>query len=42
MKAIVKRYYGKFYTLEDVKVFVKSGDLSAEDFKEITGEDYAA
>lgn len=36
------RYYDKgIYDIEDVKVFVKSGDLTEEEFKEVTGEDYA-
>lgn len=37
----VKRYYKKgWYTVEDVAKFVRQGDLSAEEFEEITGEPY--
>lgn len=37
----VKRYFGKhWYTVEDVAKFVRSGDISAEEFEEITGEPY--
>lgn len=37
----VERYYmmGK-YTNEQVKVFVKGGKITEEDYKKITGEDY--
>ena len=38
---IVKRYYDRgYYSKESVKVFVKTGDITAEQYKEITGEDY--
>jgi uncharacterized XkdX family phage protein len=41
MYRIVKRYYDKgYYTKEDVKKFVVSGDITAEQYKEITGEEY--
>lgn len=41
MYRIVKRYYDKgYYTKEDVKKFVASGDITAEQYKEITGEEY--
>lgn len=38
----VKRYYdmGK-YSDEQVKVFVKAGWITEEQYKEITGEEYA-
>ena len=35
----VKRYYEKgFYSNEQVKIFVEVGKISAEEYKEITGE----
>lgn len=39
----IKRYYdmGK-YTNEQVKVFVKAGWITEEEYKTITGEDYVA
>ena len=39
----IKRYYnmGK-YTLEQMQVFVQAKWITAEQYKEITGEDYAA
>ena len=37
----VSRYYQKYYSKEDVKVFVAAGKLTAEEYKEITGEEYA-
>lgn len=38
-----KRYYDMgFYTKEQVKVFVAAGKITAEQYKEITGEDYSA
>ena len=40
MVKILKRYYGRFYDNEDIKVFVKSGDITPEDYFEITGEEY--
>lgn len=37
------RYYSKGkYTKEEVKVFVISGKITEEEYKEITGEDYKA
>lgn len=36
----VKRYYPKYYSKEDVKVFVAAGKLTEEEYKEITGEVY--
>lgn len=39
----VKRYYDKgLYTKDQVKVFVKGGKISQEEYKEITGEEYVA
>lgn len=43
MYDIVKRYYDKgIYSAEDVKKFVKAGKINADQYKEITGENYAA
>ena len=43
MFKIVKRYYDKgIYSKENVAVFVASGKITAEQYKEITGEDYTA
>ena len=36
----VSRYYPKYYSKEDVKVFVAAGKLTAEEYKEITGQVY--
>lgn len=36
----VKRYYPKYYTKDDVKTFVRAGQLTPEEYKEITGEAY--
>lgn len=42
MFKIVKRYYDKgIYSKEDVKVFVRAKDITAEQYKEITGDEYA-
>lgn len=39
----IKRYFDKdIYTKEQVKVFVVSGKITGEQYKEITGEDYVA
>lgn len=41
MFKIIKRYYDKgFYSKEDVKVFVKSNQITEEEYQEITGEPY--
>ena len=41
MFKIVKRYYDKgYYTKENVATFVKARKITAEQYKEITGEDY--
>lgn len=37
----VSGYYPKYYSKEDVKVFVAAGKLTAEEYKEITGDEYA-
>ena len=42
MYKIVKRYYDKgIYSAVDVATFVKAGKLTPEEYKQITGEDYA-
>lgn len=42
MYKIVKRYYDKgIYSKEDVATFVKAGKITAEQYKDIVGEDYA-
>lgn len=42
MFKIVKRYYDRgIYDNNDVKKFVKAGKLEKEEYKQITGEDYA-
>ncbi|PEZ05572.1 XkdX family protein [Bacillus sp. AFS018417] len=39
----IKDWYSKgFYTKEEVKVFVKAGWITAEEYKDITGDDYVA
>lgn len=41
MFAIVKRYYDRgIYDNTDVAKFVKAGRLTADEYKEITGETY--
>lgn len=41
MFAIVKRYYDRgIYDNADVTKFVKAGKLTADEYKEITGEAY--
>lgn len=35
-----KAYYPRFYTKDNVKIFVVAGKISAEQYKEITGDDY--
>lgn len=40
---VVKRFYDSGrYTNEDVAVFVAAGKITAEEYKEITGEVYEA
>lgn len=42
MFKIVKYFYSKgYYANKDVGVFVKSGSLTAEQYREITGEVFA-
>jgi uncharacterized XkdX family phage protein len=41
MYKIVKRYYDKgIYTKENVATFVRAGKITAEQYKEITGDTY--
>lgn len=41
MFKLVKRFYDKkIYSKEDVKIFVKSEDITPEQYKEITGDEY--
>lgn len=41
MFKIVKRYYDKgIYTKENVATFVRAGKITAEQYKEITGDTY--
>lgn len=41
MYKIVKRYYNKgIYSKENVKVFVRAGKITAEQYQEITGDAY--
>lgn len=37
---IAKRYYPRFYTKEDVKVFVSFGKITEEEYEIITGDVY--
>lgn len=40
-KKIVKRYYDKgIYSKENVATFVRAGKITAEQYKEITGDTY--
>lgn len=41
MLKIIKRFYNKkIYSKDDVKVFVRSGDITPEQYNEITGDEY--
>lgn len=40
MKEKIKKWYPKLWTINMVREAVKKGIISADDFKEITGEDY--
>ena len=43
MFVIVKRYYDKqYYSKEDVAKFVVAGKLTAEEYQQITSEEYPA
>lgn len=43
MFTIVKRYYDKhYYSKEDVAKFVVAGKITAEEYAQITGEEYPA
>lgn len=39
-KRTVSRWFGIFYSIDDVKTFVKANMLTKQEFQEITGEDY--
>jgi uncharacterized XkdX family phage protein len=42
-KSWIQQYYEKgYYTVNQMKVFVTAGWITAEDYKTITDEDYAA
>ncbi|MFS1513030.1 XkdX family protein [Chengkuizengella sp. SCS-71B] len=41
-KKIVKRYYPKYYTIDQVKVFVERGKITEAEFLEITEQEFAA
>lgn len=42
MFSIVKRYYNLgFYNEDKVAVFVRAGQLSEDEYKQITGEEYS-
>ncbi|BBN97514.1 XkdX family protein [Sporolactobacillus terrae] len=38
---ITKFYQMKLYSVDDVKEFVKSGDITEADYKTITGQDFS-
>ena len=42
-KLIVNKYYNvlKIYSIDDVKEFVIAGNLTADEYKEITGQVYS-
>lgn len=39
---IVQAYYPRFYSKDDVKVFVKAEKITPEQYKEVTGDEYKA
>ena len=43
MGSLVKQYYALgLYTVDDLKVFVKAAYITADEFKTLSGTDYAA
>lgn len=43
MGSLVKQYYALgLYTVDDLKVFVKAAYISTDEFKALSGTDYAA
>lgn len=40
VKEMCEKYYPKFWSIERLKSLVKVDKLTADEFKEITGEDY--
>lgn len=40
VKEKCKKYYPKLWNKERLQVLVKTGKLSKEDYKEVTGEEY--
>jgi len=41
-KTVFTYYNGGYYTIDQVKVFVEKNKITAEEFKEMTGQDYTA
>lgn len=42
MYKIVKRYYDRgIYSADNVATFVRAGQLTAEEYEQITGKEYA-
>lgn len=41
-KEMAKKYYPEFWNIERLKALVSAKKLTAEEFKEITGEEYKA
>ncbi len=42
VKALAQKYYPKLWDVDRIKALVAAGKLTEEDYKEITGVDYAA
>ncbi|MBV4445299.1 XkdX family protein [Clostridium tyrobutyricum] len=42
LKTISSYYSDGYYTVDQVKVFVAKGKITADQFKQITGQDYIA
>lgn len=40
VKEMCEKYYPEFWNIERLKSLVKADKLTADEFKEITGEDY--